>query len=109
MAVNTNSLRVSEARKRLSALIERVARGGAPIGIGRYGRDRAVLVSAEEYARLKASVGKQKRQPTLEGTLTLTCSPQELISESQRLGEAWLAALEARPRVARSRRRAGAK
>lgn len=44
-----NPLRISEARKRLSQLVERVAQGGAPVAIGRYGRERAILVSAEEY------------------------------------------------------------
>jgi prevent-host-death family protein len=41
-------LRISEARRRLSQLVERVARGGGPIAIGRYGRERALLISPEE-------------------------------------------------------------
>jgi prevent-host-death family protein len=44
----TTPLRISEARKRLSQLLERVARRGAPVAIGRYGRERALLVSAEK-------------------------------------------------------------
>ena len=89
-------LQVSEARKRLSALVERVARGGAPVTIGRYGRERAVLVGADEFARLRraASTTTARRPPTLEGMLTLTCTPEELIAESRQLGELWLAAFE---------------
>jgi prevent-host-death family protein len=87
-------LRISEARKRLSQLVERVARGGAPVAIGRYGRERALLVSAEEYKRLKTSVRRAKPPQTLEGTLTLECSPEELIAESRRLGDFWLASVD---------------
>jgi prevent-host-death family protein len=87
-------LRISEARKRLSELVERVARGGAPVAIGRYGRERALLVSAEEYRRLKTSTPHTKPPRTLEGTLTLECSPEDLIAESRRLGDFWLASLD---------------
>ena len=90
----TTPLRISEARKRLSQLVERVARGGAPVAIGRYGRGRALLVSAEEYRRVKTSTRRAKPLPTLEGTLTLECSPQELIAESRRLGDLWVASVE---------------
>ena len=75
-------------------MVERVARGGAPVAIGRYGRERAVLVSAEEYRRLKTSTRPAKPPTTLEGTLTLECSPEELIAESRRLGDFWLASVE---------------
>ncbi len=94
----TQPLQVSEARKRLSALVERVARGGAAIPIGRYGRERAVLVGAEQYAALTRAAKRQasKRQ-TLEGTLELLCSPAELAAESTRLGALWLDALDAKP------------
>jgi prevent-host-death family protein len=85
-------LRISEARKRLSQLVERVARGGAPVAIGRYGRERALLVSAEEYRRLKTQ--RAKRPRTLAGTLTLECSPEDLIAESRRLGDFWLASVD---------------
>ena len=95
-------LPVSEARRRLSALVERVARGGTPVPIGRYGRERAVLIGAEEYARLTVPGRHAKSGMSLEGALTLTCSPTELIAESRRLGELWLSALDATP--ARSRR-----
>ena len=87
-------LRISEARKRLSQLVERVARGGAPVAIGRYGRERALLVSAEEYKRLKTSVRRAKPPQTLDGTLTLECSEEDLIAESRRLGDFWLAAVD---------------
>ena len=59
----------------------------APVAIGRYGRERALLVSAEEYRRLKTSTRRAKPPPTLEGTLTLKCSPEELIAESRRQGD----------------------
>ena len=80
-------LQVSEARKRLSALVERVARGGTPVTIGRYGRERAVLVGADQYARL-SSAAQKRTQPlrSIEGTMELACSPEELVAES-RLGE----------------------
>ena len=97
----TTSLRISEARKRLSQLVERVARGGAPVAIGRYGRGRALLVSAEEYRRLKSSSRRARPQQTLEGTLTLECSAEELIAESRRLGDFWLGSVnktEQKPR-----------
>src|SRR5438445_12268430 len=102
-------LPVSEARRRLSALVERVARGGSPVPIGRYGRERAVLIGAEEYARLTVPGRHAKSGMSLEGTLTLTCSPTELIVESRRVVEVWLTALDAtavrirrRPRRRRS-------
>ena len=100
-------LQVSEARKRLSALVERVARGGPAVAIGRYGRERAVLVGAEQYARLtRAAKRGSARRQTLEGTMELLCSPAELAAESRRLGELWLAALDRPPpRRARHRRR----
>jgi prevent-host-death family protein len=92
-------LQVSEARKRLSALVERVARGGPAVAIGRYGRERAVLVGADQYARLtRAAKRGTPRQHTLEGTMELLCSPAELAAESRRLGELWLAAVDSAPR-----------
>jgi len=99
-------VQVSEARKRLSALVERVARGGAAVTIGRYGRERAVLVGAEQYARLTraAKRGAPHRQ-TLEGTMELLCTPEELVAESRRLGELWLTALEEGARQLKRRRR----
>ncbi|MBV8773265.1 MAG: type II toxin-antitoxin system Phd/YefM family antitoxin [Deltaproteobacteria bacterium] len=87
-------LPISEARKRLSQLVERVARGGAPVAIGRYGRERALLLSAEEYKRLKSSTLHANLPRTLEGTLTLECSPEALITESRRLGDLWLASVD---------------
>ncbi len=97
-------LRISEARKRLSQLVERVACGGAPVAIGRYGRERALLVSAQEYRRLKTSARRAKPR-TLEGTLTLECSPDDLIAESRRLGDFWLASLD----KTQQKRRSGSK
>jgi len=97
-------LQVSEARKRLSALVERVARGGAAITIGRYGRERAVLVGAEQYARLtRAAKRGASGQRTLEGTMELLCSPAELAAESRRLGVLWLEALDRDPRASSRR------
>ena len=99
-------LQVSEARKRLSALVERVARGGAAVTIGRYGRERAVLVGAEQYARLtRAAKRGAPRRQTLEGTMELLCTPEELVAESRRLGELWLTALEDSARQLKRRRR----
>ncbi len=103
----SHPLQVSEARRRLSALVERVAQGGAPVTIGRYGRDRAVLVGAEDYARLTRTALRQRRPlRSIEGTMTLTCTPEELIAESRRLGDLWLAAFdESSKRLTRRRPR----
>jgi len=99
-------LQVSEVRRRLSALVERVAHGGAPIAIGRYGRERAVLVGAEQYARLvrTSKTLSRRNRATLEGTLELTCTPAELIKESRRMGESWMAAVDGRARQPPRRR-----
>jgi hypothetical protein len=53
-------------------------------------RERALLVSAEEYRRLKISSRRAGRPQTLEGTLSLECNPDELIMESRLLGDSWL-------------------
>lgn len=102
------AVQVSEARRRLSALVERVAHGGAPVTIGRYGRERAVLVGAEQYARLVRAAQPRAAQPpvTLEGSLELTCTPQELLEESRRLGELWVTAVDQRARRRTRRPRA---
>jgi len=103
-------LQVSEARKRLSVLVERVARGGRAVAIGRYGRERAVLVGAEQYARMtRAAKQGSPRRRTLEGTMELLCSPAQLAAESRRVGELCLAAVDSAPaphsrRARRSRR-----
>jgi prevent-host-death family protein len=95
---------VAEARKRLSALIERVARGGRPVTIGRYGRERAVLVGAEEYADLERQATRRgKKRATIEGTLRLTCTADELVEESGRLGKLWLEATGVEPKKRRRR------
>jgi prevent-host-death family protein len=96
---------VAEARRRLSALVERVARGGRPVAIGRYGRERAVLVGAEQYADLERHAARRGRpRATLEGSLRLTCTPAELAAESARLGRIWLEATAAEPKARRRRR-----
>jgi hypothetical protein len=76
------------------------------VTIGRYGRERAVLVGAEQYAQL-ARAARQRTQPvrSIEGTMTLNCAPEELIAESRRLGELWLATLDEKPLRIRKRRR----
>ena len=71
------------------------ARPPALVAIGRYGRERAVIVGADQYARLT----KERQRPpkgavAIEGTLTLSCAPADLIAESRRLGELWLQGLE---------------
>jgi len=87
-------IQISEARKHLSQLVERVANGAGPIAIGRYGEERALLVSPAEYRRLQNAPERAPRRRTLKGLFTLTCSPEELIAESRRIGELWLAGLE---------------
>ena len=90
-------LQITEARKRLSALVERVARGGGPVAIGRYGRERAVLLGAEEYAKLTRRRKPGPETRTIEGSLGLTCTPEELMAESREIGRLWLAAVEGYP------------
>lgn len=45
---------VEAARKRLGSLVQEVREEG-PVTIGRRGREQAVLLSEEEYSRLKRS------------------------------------------------------
>jgi prevent-host-death family protein len=45
---------VEHARKRLGRLVQEVREEG-PVTIGRRGRDQAILLSEEEYARLRRS------------------------------------------------------
>jgi prevent-host-death family protein len=97
-------MQISQARKQLSRLVERVAAGGAPIAIGRYGTERAILISVNEYRQLK-NAARAAAPPTLEGTVTLECSPEELIAESRRLGNLWLARIDRAQNEPRSRRR----
>lgn len=99
-------LPIHEARKRLSSLVERVAKGGSPVAIGRYGRERALIVGADQYARLtKERPGRAKEGVSIEGTLTLSCTAADLIAESRRLGELWLQGLEGRAGAERRRHR----
>ena len=99
-------LPIHEARKRLSSLVERVAKGGSPVAIGRYGRERALIVGADQYARLtKERSRRPKGAVSIEGTLTLSCTPVDLIAESRRLGELWLQGLEGRSHPSRRRYR----
>lgn len=88
-------LPIHEARKRLSSLVERVAKGGSPVAIGRYGRERALIVGADQYARLtKERPRRSKGIVSIEGTLTLSCTPADLIVESRHLGDLWLEGLD---------------
>jgi glycine/D-amino acid oxidase-like deaminating enzyme len=66
-----------------------------------------VLVGAEHYARLTRTALRQRRPlRSVEGTMTLTCTPEELIAESRRLGDLWLAAFdESSKRLTRRRPR----
>jgi prevent-host-death family protein len=101
-----NPIQISEARKNLSRLVERVANGGGPIAIGKYGEERALLVSPVEYRRLKNANGRTPRRRTLEGLFELTCTPEELMEESRRLGDLWVASLERTEQQLLSPRRA---
>ena len=96
MAMASRPVQIAEARRRLSALVERVARGGGPVAIGRYGHERAVLMGMDEYAHL-TRMRRRRRDlaRSLEGSLELRCTPAELEAESRRLGEEWLARIGA--------------
>ena len=100
------SLHISEARKQLSHLVERVANGAGPIAIGKYGKERALLVSPEEYRRLKSANGRTPRRRTLQGLFERTCTPEELIEERRRLNDLMLAGLERTEQQLLSPRRA---
>jgi prevent-host-death family protein len=93
----SHALQISEVRKRLSALVERVAQGGRPVAIGRYGRERAVLLGAEDYAKLTRKSKRLSAATTLEGSLALTCTPEALMAESREIGRLWLAGVESDP------------
>jgi prevent-host-death family protein len=54
-------LGVEDARAQLGRLVDQVAEGGEPIEIMKWGRSAAVLVSREEYSRLKASASAAAR------------------------------------------------
>jgi len=88
-------VQIAEARRRLSALVDRVARGGGPVVIGRYGHERAVLMGMDDYVHLTRTK-RRRRNPahSLEGSLELPCTPAELEAESRRLGEEWLARID---------------
>jgi prevent-host-death family protein len=95
IAVRPRPLQIAEARRRLSALVERVARGGASVVIGRYGRERAVLMGMEEYELLTKKRKQETARPrSLRGSLELLCSPEELQAERRRLGQEWLARID---------------
>jgi len=98
MVMGSRQVQIAEARRRLSALVERVARGGGPVVIGRYGRERAVLMGMDEYMGLtQTSRGRRRPSRSLEGSLELRCTPGELEAESRRLGEEWLAHIDRLP------------
>ena len=87
-------VQIAEARRRLSALVERVARGGGPVVIGRYGHERAVLMGMDEYVRLKSRKHGAPRERGLRGSLELLCTPEELQAERRRLSAQWLARID---------------
>src|SRR5213595_3178004 len=76
IAMASRPVQIAEARRRLSALVERVARGGGPVVIGRYGHERAVLMGMDEYAHL-TRMRRRRRDlaRSLEGSLELLCTP----------------------------------
>ena len=53
---------VEEARGTLGRLVEEVAASGEPVSLTRRGRPLAVLMSREEYARLRLVATHQARQ-----------------------------------------------
>ncbi len=59
---------VEEARKRLGRLV-REASSGEPVVIGRRGADQAILISGEEYERLRR-VEEQVAQTRFQAALT---------------------------------------
>jgi prevent-host-death family protein len=52
---------IEEARGKLGALAEEVAAGSEPVVLSKRGQALAVLVSREEYSRLKASATRLVR------------------------------------------------
>lgn len=44
---------ITEARTRLNAIVDDVARDGEPVVIANHGRPRAVVISWEQYQRLR--------------------------------------------------------
>ena len=64
------------------------------------------MISVDDYARWsKRARPEPKLAATLEGTLTLTCSPAELAAESERLAELWFESSAPRRMTARAGRR----
>jgi prevent-host-death family protein len=52
--VSNRVLNVSEARRELPRLVQRLAKGGGAVSIGPRGEETAVLVGIEEYRALQA-------------------------------------------------------
>jgi antitoxin YefM len=52
---------VEEARARLGRLVEEVAESGEPVALTKRGRPVAILVSSDEYARLKQTATREAR------------------------------------------------
>jgi len=52
---------VEEARPKLGQLVEEVARGGEPIVLAKRGQALGVLISRDEYARLRLAASKLAR------------------------------------------------
>lgn len=67
---------VEEARKRLGKLV-REASGGEPVIIGRRGTDQAVLLSEEEYARLRQVEEEAARARFKEAIESIAANVQE--------------------------------
>ncbi|HEV2439554.1 MAG TPA: type II toxin-antitoxin system Phd/YefM family antitoxin [bacterium] len=67
---------VEEARKRLGRLV-RDASGGEPVIIGRRGTDQAVLLSEEEYARLRQIEEEAARARFKEALESIAATVQE--------------------------------
>jgi antitoxin YefM len=62
---------VEEARAKLGSLLEEVAGGGEPIVLAKRGQAIGVLLSREEYSRLKMAATRRVRSE-LQGSLNET-------------------------------------
>lgn len=82
-------LQVEEARKKLGRLVEAAA-GGEPVVIGRRGAQRAVLVSGEEYERLRrveeeaARLRLREALDAIAGQVRRARLPLEVVDEALR-------------------------
>lgn len=53
---------VEEARARLGRLVEEIAASGEAVALTKRGRPMAILVSSDEYARLKQTANREARE-----------------------------------------------